>query len=249
MGSTNVKKLFKFGRMLEDKRPLSQLQSFLANNEVDLNSAELGAFCETALHYAVYFHSDIDVVDLLISHGANPNVYDCSRWSIMHYAVSNLASPQMVQKVLDVGITFAVTDEDGNRPIHLAAQKGNISAIEILLAAGESINICGQWNQTPLHFAAKGHSDRAKETIKYLLDKGADLWAEEENGFLPITGAHSNDELLSFFASIMPGKLKDRDSEEFITFSDFIERYGRWQLGCALVNMIPVKKTDTDNNI
>ena len=76
----------------------------------------------------------------------------------------------------------------------------------------------------------------------YLFGYTLKLWAEEENGFLPITEAHSNDELLSFFASIMPGKLKDRDSEEFITFSDFIKRYGRWQLGCALVNMIPVKR-------
>ena len=237
------KKLFKFGEMLREKRPLSQLRNFLAHNEFNINSSELGIFFETPLHYAVYFHPDTEVVDLLIAHGAKINVHDELGSSILHYAVGNLSCPQMVKKVLDVGVPFSEVDENGDRPIHLAAEIGNIPAVELLLEAGEEINVRGQWNKTPLHFAAAGHCDNAQETIKFLLTHGADLWAEEENGFLPITEAHHSDELLPFLASIMPGKIQDRDSDDFITFIEFIQRYGRWQLGCSLVNMRPIKKS------
>ena len=237
------KKLLKFDNMLMEKRPLSQLRKFLACNEVDLNSSGLGAFYEMPLHHAVHFHFDTEIVNLLIAYGANINVYDDLGSSILHYAVGNLSCPQMVKKVLEVGVPFSVADENGDRPIHWAAAIGNIPAIEILLEAGEEINVHGQWNKTPLHFAAEGRCENAQETIKFLLDHGADLWAEEEHGFLPITEAHHSDELLPFFASIMPGKIRDRNSDDFITFTEFIQRYGCWQLGSALVNMKPIKKS------
>ena len=238
-----VRKILKFGQMLSEKRPLAQLRTFLDHNEFNLNSSELGAFFATALHYAVYFHSDTEIVDLLIARGADINVHDELGCSILHYAVGNLSCPQMVKKVLEVGVPFSEVDENGDRPIHLASGIGNIPAIEILLEAGEEINVRGQWNKTPLHFAAAGRCDNAQETIKFLLAHGADLWSEEDNGFLPITEAHHSDELLPFLASIMPGKIRDRDSDDFITFNEFIQRYGRWQLGGSLVNMIPVKKS------
>ena len=60
---------------------------------------------------------------------------------------------------------------NGMLPLHLAANKGDISLIENLLNAGHDINTSDNEGRTVLHFAAIGGQ---LEAYKYLVDKGAD---------------------------------------------------------------------------
>ena len=62
-------------------------------------------------------------------------------------------------------------------PIHNHAQAGNIQGIKNELAKGISINSRNHKGETPLHFAA---SSKQLDTIKYLVENGADVNAMTE---------------------------------------------------------------------
>ncbi|MEH6462280.1 ankyrin repeat domain-containing protein [Chitinimonas sp. JJ19] len=58
----------------------------------------------------------------------------------------------------------------GNRPIHVACVRGDISEINALLDGGADVNVVGEFGNTPLHEAVgQGHCD----VVRLLLDAGA----------------------------------------------------------------------------
>ncbi|MFA6104387.1 MAG: ankyrin repeat domain-containing protein [Victivallaceae bacterium] len=70
------------------------------------------------------------------------------------------------------------------RKIHIAARDGNLTELQKQLMRGVNINVQDKNGLTPLHYACWS---RCKETIKYLLSKGASpLIREYKNGYNPI---------------------------------------------------------------
>ena len=79
-------------------------------------------------------------------------------------------------------------------PIHLASQKDNLKAIELLITNKSDINTGDNKGWTPLHYAAfNGHT----EIIKFLIQKGADIDVKNSDGQTPfilaITNGHKSD--------------------------------------------------------
>ena len=78
----------------------------------------------------------------------------------------------------------------GDTALHLAAAGCRVEIVRLLLAAGANPNAATNHRRSsPLHYAADGcvggpawNSDRQVETIRCLLDKGADLQAQDKNG-------------------------------------------------------------------
>ena len=67
---------------------------------------------------------------------------------------------QEIMKNKDGFKLFKSTDTNYNTPLHLAASKGNIEAVELFLQASHRIkvNAKNELNKTPMHLAAsKGH--------------------------------------------------------------------------------------------
>lgn len=63
--------------------------------------------------------------------------------------------------------------------LHIAARKGDLADIEVLVASGADVNAIGDIGNTPLHGAAsKGHLT----VIEFLLSKGADPSLKNEYG-------------------------------------------------------------------
>src|SRR4029453_4613609 len=60
---------------------------------------------------------------------------------------------------------------DGDRLIHIAALRGGIETVELLLGAGEDINAIGDMGDTPAHYAAMGEH---RQLFDLLLSRGAD---------------------------------------------------------------------------
>jgi hypothetical protein len=82
----------------------------------------------------------------------------------------------------------------GDTALHLAAAGYRVEIMRMLLAAGASPNAnANHRRSTPLHYAADGYivgpawdADRQVETIRRLLDAGAEINAQDKNGATPL---------------------------------------------------------------
>ena len=75
-------------------------------------------------------------------------------------------------------ITYIAPDND--TCLHIAARRGDLHSIKLLLKAGLDINACGDMGTTPLHCA------KIKEVVDYLIEHGASLDIRDEFGRLPL---------------------------------------------------------------
>lgn len=69
---------------------------------------------------------------------------------------------------------------DGDMCLHIAALRGNLRAVQLLVRAGFNINDRGNMGYTPLQYA------RTQEVVDFLLQNGADPNIKNEFGQTPI---------------------------------------------------------------
>ena len=72
---------------------------------------------------------------------------------------------------------------EDDRIIHIAALRGDLTAVELLIMAGEDINVNGDMGQSPAHFAAMGQH---RGVFDLLIKSGADTAIINEFGRTPL---------------------------------------------------------------
>ncbi len=86
---------------------------------------------------------------------------------------------EQLKQVLASGVTVDVTDDDGETALMEAADKGNLSAVQLLLKHGAQVNRKDKDGKTALmHAADEGHTP----VVQALLAAGADPSAKDEDG-------------------------------------------------------------------
>lgn len=83
------------------------------------------------------------------------------------------------------GITIADVDQIslfGDKPINVAATRGSIAEMEVLLSAGADLSSPGEHGYTPLHNAVE---QGAKEAVEWLIMNGANRFAINDWGMSP----------------------------------------------------------------
>lgn len=130
----------------------------------------------TPLHRAAE-HGRLEIARLLLERGAEVN------------AVSNLGDTpllwaaegrheELVKLLLAKGASTQWDTLYGKPPIHIAAKKGWLNAIRFLLDKGAEVDSLDKHDYTPLVRAARnGKSDNDFETVKLLVERGADVKA------------------------------------------------------------------------
>jgi ankyrin repeat protein len=79
-----------------------------------------------------------------------------------------------------------LAEDDGQTPLHLAAEHCHSNVVSLLLRKGAKINIQASDDETPLHLAAQ---EGCEEVVKLLLAKGADTSAKDKQGRTPLDRA------------------------------------------------------------
>ena len=161
------------------------LANILLSRGADPNGAD--QFDHTAVHVAVT-HKHGPVLNLLLAHGANPDIYSNRRdfdeeigWyfygSPLHMAANGNAV-EATRTLLAHGAKLDACWIDDRTPLFYAAARGSPEVARLLLQAGAPPNARENrkcytiWvDYTPLHYAAlNGHA----ATVKVLLEHGAD---------------------------------------------------------------------------
>eukprot|EP00966_Prymnesium_polylepis_P315347 7286398-Prymnesium_polylepis.1 len=75
----------------------------------------------------------------------------------------------MTELLCDRGAEIDMPDENGETPLHLAAQLGYVAVISLLLARGAAVDLASHSGYAPLHMAAE---QGQTEAIRLLIDEG-----------------------------------------------------------------------------
>lgn len=173
----------------------------------------------TPLHWAAG-SGQADAAKTLIAHGADVNATDLDAYTPLHTLVSGRFQLVWAQRktngtdrsdeylataevLLDNGAAVNAKAEDGETPLHFAADQGDHELVKVLLAHGANANARSDVGATPLHSAASGkrfHSflegrKGAKTfrdypgTVTTLLKHGAEVNATDHAGYVPLHSA------------------------------------------------------------
>lgn len=186
----------------------------------------------TALIFAIRDEA-LPLIRKLLAAGANPNLTDKSGSTPIMYAASegmemltslveakadaltvdqngtNLFmvccsrasyTPEQLKTVLGWGFNINATDKKGRTALMYAAKAKNSAALTFLLASGAKVNAKDEEGNTALLLC-----DMKKETVKLLLDAGADVKAVNMDGVSVIYNAASDTDLAVIRALIAKG--------------------------------------------
>ncbi|XP_029414483.1 ankyrin repeat and SOCS box protein 3 isoform X1 [Nannospalax galili] len=133
-------------------------------------------------------NGQIDVLRLLLRHGANVNgSHSMCGWNSLHQA-SFQGNVEIIKLLLRKGANKECQDDFGITPLFVAAQYGKLESLNIFISSGSNVNCQALDKATPLFIAAQeGHT----ECVELLLSSGADpdLYCNEDNWQLPIHAA------------------------------------------------------------
>jgi ankyrin repeat protein len=147
----------------------------------------------TPLHFAVG-NSNKELVDLLVAKGADVKTKAADGTNLLHQAVKS-EQLDMVELFLNRGIDINSARSDGRTALHVAlaappsANSININRIvEALIARGADVKARDVHGNTPVQIAVSYGFSR-KDTVRLLLDKGAEVSTIQVAAYLGDLGA------------------------------------------------------------
>jgi len=135
----------------------------------------------TPLHLASR-NRHVEVVQLLVEHGADATTQDEHRWTSLHLASAS-GSVEVTRFLIEHGADVTVQDEDGLTPLHQASKSGHVDLARLLVEHGADPSARNKDGSTPLHNAVESGN---VEIAHFLVEHGADATARNEYGETPL---------------------------------------------------------------
>lgn len=153
-----------------------QIASFLIQRGADINVRDKRGY--TALLHAIEARYD-DVEKILLNHpGLDPNARGLNGVTALSSYVWRERT-DAVAKLLERGADVSTQDNDGDAPVHGAAQTGNVEILDMLIDKGADPNLKNKLGGTPLMWAAVyGH----EEAARWLIEHGANPSLKDNDG-------------------------------------------------------------------
>ena len=140
----------------------------------------------TCLIYAAY-NGKIGICSLWIKHGADINITNLQKVSVMHIAAQGDLPVSLVYFLETKGVDIDIIDRQSRTPLHYAANFGSETAACYLVAYGAYIDAKDCDGNTPLHLSISNYERYASlDCIKKLLLNGADRFVMNRNGETPL---------------------------------------------------------------
>ncbi|PRP78173.1 hypothetical protein PROFUN_11303 [Planoprotostelium fungivorum] len=134
----------------------------------------------SALHLAAMTGAP-DIVEVLLSSGANPNAGDKHGWTPLHHAAAQGHEKVMQILLEDVTLKVDMKNQDGNTPLHYAVRRPMTQQIlDMFKQRNADINAVNDNGDTPLHHNCAFGSDSL--TTRLLVRYGADVNITNHNG-------------------------------------------------------------------
>lgn len=150
---------------------------------VDINEKNITG--STALHIAVK-ENNLEVVKYLVSKGADLTLKNERGFDALIIA-TNENHVEIFEYLLAKGADITATDpRNGRQPIHIAARRGYIGILDIILKKDIDVNLQSANKEMPFHLAVQS---LYVPTVKYLVEKGADINAIDRSGKTPLDSA------------------------------------------------------------
>ena len=129
----------------------------------------------TALHIAAKYNSSVEIVKLLIDHGAHVNCMNWDRDAAVHYAVkSDLV--EMVEILVKHGARINSKNWKNETTLHLACKSGSVKMVKYLTEHGAEVNCKNRQYENALHYAI---DSKSLEIVKHLGENGVDINCED----------------------------------------------------------------------
>ncbi|KAL9379189.1 hypothetical protein Peur_027671 [Populus x canadensis] len=103
-------------------------------------------------------------LELLVQAGADVNV--ASGGATPLHIAADIGSPEILNCLLEAGADPNVTDEDGQKPIQVAAARGNRAAVEILFPLTTKVKSISKWTVDGILEHMQSEANKVEETQK-----------------------------------------------------------------------------------
>jgi ankyrin repeat protein len=157
----------------------------------------------------------------LVAGGVDPNLPD-ARGRVALFVAAREESVRALEALLQVpDLQVDPANPNGETPLMIAAIRGSLPAVKLLLGRGAALNRAG-W--TPLHYAASGPDNGV---TAWLLTQGAAVDARSPNGTTPLMMAARYGNSLLVPLLLKAGADPALANEQGLTAADFARRGGR----------------------
>ena len=152
----------------------------LIENGAEVNQTKSDDDATTSLHAAAA-KGNVEMVRLLLKHGADVEAKDGDAQTALHIAASK-GHAAVVARLIKAGCVVDEKANHGATALHLAARKGHDDVVDALLESGLDIQVIDGKGATPLHAACSGGDE---DVVALLLSRGADVAAVDGKGKTP----------------------------------------------------------------
>ena len=123
-------------------------------------------------------NGNVDVMNMLIKTGADPDIEDANGNTWLHYAMYGDFNKEVLKVIIDYGADVNAKNKENITALMLGSKTGNTDGINVLLQAGANQAIVDDDGNTWLHYAASGVN--SKEALQVIIDHGADVNAKNK---------------------------------------------------------------------
>jgi uncharacterized protein len=160
-------------------------------------------------------------IGVLLLRGVDPNVRDTRGQGALHIALKDDSDKALQSLLKHPGLDVNSANSAGETPLMLAALRGRLDTVQLLVSRGALINREG-W--TPLHYACSGPDNGV---VAWLLGQGAHLDARSPNGSTPLMLAAGYGGLTAAEVLLKAGADPALRNEQGLQAADFAKRAGR----------------------